>query len=106
MGLNVKHWIKVYVGSQVFPVRLGDTVWFYPGCNMDTTPQVGVITLIGEDNMVDLQLVNHSPGGMTRKSGVCLFGGDKLANPVYRNKGCWMPRYSDKTLLDAASDEG
>jgi hypothetical protein len=101
-----KHWIKVMVGGSERPVRLGDIVWFFVQCNIDSLPQVGVITRISEDFMVDLSILNIGFGGKTRHEHVCLFGTEKLNVPANRNKGCWLPRPSPEEILGLDAREG
>lgn len=71
---------------------LGDTVWFYENCALDSTPFVGVIVAINEDNMVDLQLMTSLGQIKTARRGVCLQGDSRLSQSSYKNKGCWRPR--------------
>jgi hypothetical protein len=39
-----KHWIKYTLFGNEYITRLGDIVWFYPGCSMSNSPQVAIIT--------------------------------------------------------------
>lgn len=71
---------------------LGDTVWFYENCATESTPYVGVIVAISEDNMVDLQLMTSLGQIKTARRGVCLQGDERLNQAAYKTKGCWRPR--------------
>jgi len=98
--LSVKHWIKVTIGAAQHPVILGDTIWYYPGSDVSQTPLVGQVTLISEDNMVDVVIISDVAGvGKRVHKGVCLYGDDRLANPNIRNKGCWMPRWLPEQVM-------
>lgn len=81
------------------PVRLGDTVWFYPSCNFDTTPQVAVLTRLQEGHMADLSIVPIDGFRTTPVKGVHLFGDDRLNNPNIRKTGCWVPRPPAEQLI-------
>lgn len=89
-----KLWIKIQVGNVPYVVRLGDAVWFFPGCNMQSTPLVGTIVTIGDENMVDLMLASPAIGRRSSEDGVALFGTAPLENKAHRDKGCWLPQTS------------
>lgn len=99
-------WKKIdFFGNDVV-VRLGDTVWFFPGCSMTSTPQCGTITLLSEDNMIDIAIQNVNLLRRVSEQGVCLYGSDKLSNPVHKNKGCWMPRTDVNVILASPDRQG
>lgn len=106
MAGGVKYWIKVNIGGVEYIVRLGDTVWFFPGCNMQSTPQCGTVTLISEDNMVDIAIQNVSLLRRVSEQGVCMLGSDKLQNKVHRDKGCWAPRTPLNLIQQTDAREG
>lgn len=111
--LGVKHWVKAELGGQICPVILGDTVWYHqsndPVLMTDRTPQCGVITLIGEDNMVDLVILADQPGvhgvGRMVKRGVPLYGDPRLAEPGYKGKGCWLPRWRPDQVMATPAEQ-
>jgi hypothetical protein len=106
MAGGIKYWIKVHIGGMDYSVRLGDTVWFFPGCNMQSTPQCGTVTLISEDHMVDIAIQNVQLLRRVSETGVCLFGSEKLQNKVHRDRGCWMPRTPLQLIENSAAREG
>lgn len=104
---GIKHWIKVRLFNMEYVVRLGDTVWFYPGCSMTSTPQVAVITLISEDHMVDLAVINTNVARRVSEKGVCLLNSPPLLdNSKQRDKGCWCPRTPENIITSVADQEG
>jgi hypothetical protein len=104
---GVKFWIKVTVGGVEYVVRLGDTVWFFIGCNMGTTPQCGTVTQISEDHMVDLAIINTDVNRKISQKGVCLYGSETLnSNKVHQNKGCWLPQTPIEIIKQFPALEG
>jgi hypothetical protein len=104
---GVKYWVKIKLQGIEYVVRLGDTVWFYIGCNMDTTPQCGTITQISEDHMVDLAIINPDVNRKISQKGVCLFGSETLmSNKVHQNKGCWLPQTPVEVIRQFPTNEG
>ena len=106
MAAGIKYWIKVNVGGHDFIVRLGDTVWFFAGCNMQSVPQCGTVTLISEDNMVDIAIQNVQLLRRVSEMGVCLVGSPKLEAKVHRDKGCWIPQTPLELIRQTDAREG
>lgn len=104
---GVKYWIKVKIGTIEYIVRLGDTVWFFIGCNMQTTPQCATVTQISEDHMVDLAIINPDVNRKIAQKGVCLFGSETLnSNKVHQTKGCWLPQTPMEVIRQSPTLEG
>lgn len=102
MAIGSKLSTIIPYGGSHRAVVLGDTVWFYPQCACENTPQVGIVTAIGEGDMVDIVILNAAVGGMQRYEGVCRYGDERLINPPYRKNGCWYPRPTPEEVLKAA----
>lgn len=106
-NIGAKHWIKVNLWQVEYIVRLGDVVWFYPGCSMTSAPQTAVITAISEDSMIDLAILNPDVARKIGQKGVCLVGSDVLVNnKVHQTKGCWVPRTPTELIASVADREG
>jgi hypothetical protein len=102
-----KHWIKYTLFGNEYITRLGDIVWFYPGCSMSNSPQVAIITSIGEDCMVDLSVVNTDVARKINQRGICLINTMVLMNnKVHQNKGCWCPQTPVDLIKMSPETEG
>ena len=84
--------IQVSVNNVPCVVLLGDTVWYYPNCNVQSTPQVGIVTQFHEGDMCDITLLPVNGFRSTPMQGVHLFGDERLQNPNIRKHGFWVPR--------------
>lgn len=81
-----------------YPVRLGDTVFFYANCNYESIPQVGIITKLQEGSMADIFLMPNEGFRTIPQRGIHLAGDPRLDNPNVKSKGCWTPRPSAEQL--------
>lgn len=104
---GIKHWIKVDLFGREMVVRLGDIVWFYPGCSMTSTPQCATVTQISEDNMIDLSIVNTDVSRKVSQKHICLINSPPLLNnPKNRDRGCWCPRTPVESIMLSPDKEG
>jgi len=101
-----KFWIKVRINGAEQIVRLGDPVWFFPGCNMQSTPLVGTVVSIGDEYMVDLMLASPAIGRRASEDGVGLYGTAPLENKAHRDKGCWLPQTNLEYIKSTPAVEG
>lgn len=89
-------------GEWQFAYALGDTVWYYlsgdAAAEPPATPQVAIITKIGEGHIVDLAIVAPDVSQRLSRTSVCLHGDPNLQIKAYREKGCWIPRPTQQWL--------
>jgi hypothetical protein len=81
-------------------VRVGDIVFFYAHCAMQSHPEVAVIQRIHEEGMVDLLSYPLSLHRSFPRTSVVLYGDQRLETKTIRDVGCWMPRPSAEILLN------
>jgi hypothetical protein len=79
---------------------LGDTVWWFPDAAIHAKPHAARIMGFNENDMLELEISSHTqPPRLSAQIGVCLVGDQRLANPNYRKRGAWMPRWTEQELL-------
>lgn len=77
-------------------VELGDLVQWFPGGNENTVPHVGIVTAIGTQGMLCVNLFNHNSSGVHPRDGVRHISDPRRKQIEFQENGAWahLPQHT------------
>lgn len=87
-------------GHQSVPVTLGDAVWYFHRGDMTARPSVATVVELCDQGQVSLTVWDQGTSSWMSKTGVCIFGDERLTNVNVLNRGVWLPRALWPQIID------